>query len=138
MNKKGSVSIMNKFDDLYKLFVESADKISDKRITQNNIYITLQLAILSFISLKKIDDLYLYIFCIIGIIIAILWFITIDNYSKRNKIKYSLINEYESRNNINWFLEEEKRLMVLTNLTFIEKIIPILFLVVFVIIAFLG
>ena len=62
----------------------------------------------SFLSITKLDDLYLYIFCVIGIFISILWFLTIDNYSKRNKVKYQIINEYEQQKNLNWFREEEK------------------------------
>ena len=32
----------------YKLFIESAEKTSDKRITQNNIYLTINLAFISY------------------------------------------------------------------------------------------
>ena len=33
----------------YKIFVESAEKNSEKRVTQNNIYLTINLAFLSYI-----------------------------------------------------------------------------------------
>lgn len=35
----------------YKMFVESAEKNSEKRINQNNIYLTFSLALFSFISI---------------------------------------------------------------------------------------
>lgn len=125
---------MKNDNEQYKIFVESADKISDKRINQNNIYITIELALLSYLSAVKIEKLYIYIFCSMGLFIAILWFLTIDNYSKRNKVKYQIINEYEKENKMNWFLEEEKRIAVLTNLTFLEKILPTFTFVIFIVI----
>lgn len=121
----------------YKIFVESADNNSNKRINQNNIYITIEIAIISYLSITKLDDLYLYIFCVIGIFISILWFLTIDNYSKRNKVKYQIINEYEQQKNLNWFREEEKRIGTLTNLTVLEKALPIMMFVIFIVIMIL-
>ena len=37
----------------YKIFVESAEKNSEKRVTQNNIYLTINLAFLSYILFQK-------------------------------------------------------------------------------------
>ena len=37
----------------YKILIESAEKNSDKRITQNNIYLTINLAFLSYILSKS-------------------------------------------------------------------------------------
>ena len=34
----------------YKLFIESAEKNSDKRITQNNIYLTINIAFISWLT----------------------------------------------------------------------------------------
>jgi len=106
----------------YKMFVESAEKNSEKIINQNNIYLTFSLALFSFISITELDKLPFYILCILGIIISIIWFFTIDNYSKRNKVKFDIINEYEKENGLNWFVEEHKRISVLTNLSFLEKL----------------
>lgn len=125
---------MEKDTENYRMFVESAEKISDKRNNQNNYYMSIVGFILTFISTIKIETLNLYIFCAIGIIISILWLTTIDNYAKRNKVKYQIINEYEKENKLKWFSEEDKRTSVLTNLTTIEKIIPIVFIIIFIIV----
>lgn len=117
----------------YKIFVESAEKNSEKRINQNNIYLTFSLALFSFISITKIDKLPFFILCILGTIISIIWFFTIDNYSKRNKVKFSIINEYEEKNDLNWFIEEQKRISILTNLSFLEKLLPIAFIIIYLI-----
>ena len=115
----------------YKIFVESAEKISEKRANLNNIYLTFSLALFSFISVSKLNQVYFYILNILGILMSIIWFITIDNYSKRNKVKYEIINEYENKNKLKWFSEEEKRISVLTNLTFLEKLLPIAFIIIY-------
>ncbi len=118
----------------YKMFVESAEKNSEKRINQNNIYLTFSLALFSFVSITELDKLSFYILCMLGIIISIIWLLTIDNYSKRNKVKFDIINEYENKNDLNWFVEEQKRILVLTNLSFLEKLLPIAFIVIYLII----
>lgn len=116
------------------MFVESAEKNSEKRINQNNIYLTFSLALFSFVSITGLDKLSFYILCMLGIIISIIWLLTIDNYSKRNKVKFDIINEYENKNDLNWFVEEQKRILVLTNLSFLEKLLPIAFIVIYLII----
>ena len=118
----------------YKMFVESAEKNSEKRINQNNIYLTFSLALFSFVSITELDKLSFYILCMLGIIISIIWLLTIDNYSKRNKVKFDIINKEENKNDLNWFVEEQKRILVLTNLSFLEKLLPIAFIVIYLII----
>ncbi len=124
---------MKNEEEQYRLFVDSAEKISDKRINQNNIYLTFSLALVSFLSVTNIAEIYFYIVNILGIIISFIWLFTIDNYAKRNQVKFNIINEYESQNNLKWFSEEEKRIAVLPNLTFFEKILPIIFGIIYII-----
>ncbi len=127
---------MKKNTEQYKIFVDSAEKNSEKRINQNNIYLTFSLALFSFISITKLNKLAFFILCILGTIISIIWYFTIDNYSKRNKVKFDIINEYEKENNLNWFSEEQKRISILTNLSFLEKLLPIAFIVIYLIVMF--
>lgn len=121
----------------YTLFVESAEKNSERRINQNNIYLTFSLGLFSLISITNLDKIPFYILCILGVIIAVIWLFTIDNYSKRNKVKFDIINEYEKENNLNWFTEEQKRISILTNLSFLEKLLPIAFIIIYLIIMLL-
>lgn len=121
----------------YTTFVESAEKMSDKRGNFNNIYLTFSLGLFSFISVATIDKVPFYILNGLGVLISIIWFFTIDNYSKRNKVKYDIINEYEKENNLKWFSEEAKRISVLTNLTILEKLLPIAFLIIYIVMMFI-
>lgn len=113
----------------YKLFIESAEKTSDKRITQNNIYLTINLAFISYISTQNFDIKQAIIMIIIGILICAIWFCTINNYSKRNKIKFEIINESEYGK---LYKEEWKRISVLTSLTTYEKISSLIFIILYI------
>lgn len=103
----------------YKIFIESAEKNSDRRITQNNIYLTINLAFISYICTQSLDFRHNLVVLIVGLIICTIWFLTISNYSKRNKVKFDIINESEYGK---LYKEEWKRISVLTPLTVYEKI----------------
>ena len=113
----------------YKLFIESPEKNSDKRITQNNIYLTINIAFISYISTKVLDLKQNIIMTIIGILICIVWLCTINNYAKRNKVKFEIINESEYGT---LYKEEWKRINILTSLTTYEKISSVIFIILYI------
>lgn len=113
----------------YKIFIDSAEKNSDKRITQNNIYLTINLAFISYISTQNFDIKQTITMVIIGILICLIWFCTINNYSKRNKVKFEIINESEYGK---LYKEEWKRITVLTSLTTYEKISSLIFIILYI------
>ena len=108
----------------YKIFMESAEKNSDRRVTQNNIYLTINLAFISFLCTQNLDLKHNIVVLIVGLIICIIWFLTIINYSKRNKVKFNIINESEYGK---LYKEEWKRISILTPLTTYEKFSSIIF-----------
>lgn len=103
----------------YKIFIESTEKNSDRRINQNNIYLTINLAFISYMCTQSLDFKHNLVVLIVGLIICTVWFFTIVNYSKRNKVKFDIINESEYGK---LYKEEWKRISVLTPLTLYEKI----------------
>ena len=120
----------------YKIMVDSAEKNSDKRITQNNIYLTINLAFLSYIlTIKKLSIIILG--SIVGIVICIIWFLSILNYCKRNKIKFDIINELEEDFGY-LFKEEWKRISVLTPLSIYERIISIIFMIIYIVVPIIN
>ena len=66
---------------------------------------------------------------IIGILICLIWFFTINNYSKRNKVKFEIINESEYGK---LYKEEWKRISILTALTTYEKISSLIFIILYI------
>lgn len=114
----------------YKIMIDSAEKNSDKRIQQNNIYLTINLAFLSYIlTLKNLPQII--ITSVIGIAICIIWFLSILNYCKRNKVKFDIINEIEEKFGLLLFKEEWKRISVLTSLSIYERIISVIFIIIY-------
>lgn len=103
----------------YKIFIESTEKNSDRRINQNNIYLTINLAFISYICTQNLDFKHNLVVLIVGLIICAIWFFTIVNYSKRNKVKFDIINESEYGK---LYKEEWKRISILTTLTLYEKL----------------
>lgn len=115
----------------YKIMIDSAEKNSDKRIQQNNIYLTINLAFLSYIlTLKNLPQII--ITSVIGIAICIIWFLSILNYCKRNKVKFDIINEIEEEFGLLLFKEEWKRISVLTSLSIYERIISVIFIIIYI------
>lgn len=114
----------------YKIMIDSAEKNSDKRIKQNNIYLTINLAFLSYIlTFKNFPQII--ITSVIGIVICIIWFLSILNYCKRNKVKFDIINEIEEEFG-GLFKEEWKRISILTSLSIYERIISIIFMIIYI------
>lgn len=66
---------------------------------------------------------------IIGILICIVWLCTINNYAKRNKVKFEIINESEYGN---LYKEEWKRINILTPLTTYEKVSSVIFIILYI------
>lgn len=114
MNEQKEVEL-----EQYKMFIESTEKNSDRRINQNNIYLTINLAFISYICTQNLDFKHNLVVLIVGLIICAIWLFTIVNYSKRNKVKFDIINESEYGK---LYKEEWKRISILTPLTSYEKI----------------
>lgn len=121
----------------YKIFVESAEKNSEKRVTQNNIYLTINLAFLSYILFQKPNLVETIITSFVGLIICLVWLLTIINFCKRNKVKFDIINEMEEEFG-NLYKEEWKRISILTPLSTYEKFLAIIFMMVYIIIPMLN
>lgn len=121
----------------YKIFVESAEKNSEKRVTQNNIYLTINLAFLSYILFQKPNLVETIITSFVGLIICLVWLLTIINFCKRNKVKFDIINEMEEEFG-NLYKEEWKRISILTPLSTYEKFLAIIFMMIYIIIPILN
>lgn len=143
MNQQG----MNFKRDLleqYKLYVESADKISSRRDSANHFYLTLNSAlfvIAGYSSWFKIEPLISLIFPLIGLFVSIYWFKTIKAYRSLNSAKFKIIHELEeylpaSLFSHEWGILGEGKTKAHTRLTKIEERIPKLFAVLYLILIF--
>lgn len=114
--------------------VDMANSVSQRRDNMNNIFITLNLAIIAAVSITwDIKSLFI---LIVGITICILWILIIRNYKLLNTAKFNIINSIEEKLpstpfKDEWqFLKNSKKYMDSTTL---ERILPIMFIILYIV-----
>lgn len=114
--------------------VEMANSVSQRRDTMNNIFITLNLAIVAAVSIKwDIKSLFI---LVAGIVICFIWILFIQNYKSLNAEKFNVINTIEKDLPIKPFNDEWEKLRnnkKYIDSTKLEKILPIMFIALYVI-----
>ena len=73
--------------------IEMADSISGRRDTMNNLFITLNSALITAIS--SFWDVRSISVSFIGIIVSIFWFLFINNFKRLNEAKFKIVNDME-------------------------------------------
>ena len=140
--------------DLYKLYVEMADRVSERRLQYNKFYMTLLsglLVILSFITNKEhpeIADPYqssIFIaFGLMGCLICLTWFYNIRSHRQLNSKKFEVIHEIERDLPYPLYAREWKLLgegkdsKKYFQLTKVEKYIPVILSIPYLILTILG
>ena len=117
----------------WKTCVDMANSNTEKRNTANNVYITINAAILAIVTFTL--DYKSILLSIVGILICALWIKTIRSYTKLSKAKYDIVNEIEKKLPLQPFTCEWKELNKVgyTGLTKIEFVLPVVFIVLFAI-----
>ncbi|MFP4897151.1 hypothetical protein [Paraburkholderia sp. EG304] len=85
--------------DQYKLYVEMADRISQRRTTANSYFLSVNSAILAFVGYLTSKDSteYLWLLAIAGATLCVLWYSIITSYRNLNSAKWSVVHEIEKR-----------------------------------------
>lgn len=87
----------------YKLYVESIDKISDRRQNANNYFITINTVLISFIGLlfqaKILENIrwIKLLICVVGITICVIFGFLLRSYKQLNSGKFTVIQEFEEK-----------------------------------------
>lgn len=132
-NTSGGVD--NSVFEQYKLCVEMADRISQRRMISNSFYLTILSIIISLFSFVEISAIFFQVlFCIVGVLFSLIWYVNISIYKKMNSIKFKIINELEERLPAFAFAKEYaiQNSTKHTKFTSIEKFAPIFFALIFV------
>lgn len=88
--------------------VEMANSVSQRRDTMNNIFVTLNLAIVAAISINwDVKSLFI---LVAGIVFSVIWLLFIRNYKLLNTEKFNVINDIEKKLPVKPFNDEWKRL----------------------------
>ena len=78
--------------EIYKLYVEMADRISSRRQSANSFFLTLSTAIVGLVGFLGIGS---WIISVAGIFISYIWYRLIRSYRGLNTGKFSVIHEME-------------------------------------------
>ena len=116
--------------------VEMANSISQRRDTMNNIFVTLNLAIMAAVSI--VWDIKSILILVAGIMVCVLWLLFIRNYKQLNSAKFDIINVIEKHLPAQPFCEEWEKLQSNPKYmdgTKLEKWLPIMFIVLYIVTA---
>jgi hypothetical protein len=94
--------------ELYKLAVEMADRVSARRATANAFFLTVNTALLAFVS-SGLDDM-LRLVALAGIALSGAWWVLLKSYRDLNAAKFDVITEMEKNLEAHIFDDEWKRL----------------------------
>lgn len=115
--------------------VEMANSISQRRDTLNNLFVTLNMAILTAISI--IWDLKSLIVSLTGVLLCIAWIFILRNFKILNNKKFKVINDIESKLPEKPFAQEWELLKKDSKYiegTLLEYSIPSVFLISYIVI----
>lgn len=121
--------------ELFKLYVDSAEKNSDRRQKANSYLLSINtafIAILGAFSIKDINSFPWYTslsLCAIGIAISILWHVILKTYKRLNSAKFKIINSIAEHLPISpysaeWDILKSQNHKSLSNL---EQVVPFIF-----------
>lgn len=127
----------------YKLYVEMADRISQRRMDANSFYLSVNTLLVAFLTLflKRNGDessVLWIIAAVTGIISCGTWYFILKSYRQLNAGKFKVVHLMESKLPISPYDAEWKELGKGTDeskywpLTHIEVILPILFFIIYI------
>jgi hypothetical protein len=130
----------------YKLYVESAEKISERRVSANNYLLTVNAFLVTLYGLLAANQYmgYWAIFVpVAGVLVSLTWHRIITSYRDLNSVKFSVIHELERQMpaalyDYEWHKAAEGRGKAYHPLTHLERWVPIIFVVLYVLLAILG
>ena len=117
----------------YELFVNSSEKISSKRMTANNFYLSVNTALFAVAGYLSIlsKSFVVIILSIIGILLCLSWIFNLTSYKRLNSAKFRVIHDLEEHLPARIFTKEDEYLNGHYTLTRLEKYIPYLFILLY-------
>jgi len=136
----------------YKLCVEMADKISSRRCTANNFFLSVNTLLLTAIgilsrfgsSFATLSLWWLVITSVAGTLFCWAWLVTIRCYRDLNEAKFKIINVIEQKLpatafNVEWaLLSPENKATKYPQLTKVERWVPLIFIFLYLVLMLVG
>ncbi|WP_448140263.1 RipA family octameric membrane protein [Sphingopyxis fribergensis] len=86
--------------EIYKMLVEMADRVSQRRQAANNFYLSVNTALVggsAYLKTKGLGTPTFLIVVLAGLMICLLWYQNIQSYKTLNDAKFKVINDVETR-----------------------------------------
>lgn len=119
----------------YKLYVQSAENVSARRIASSRYLLTINAALVALYGLQSANfgqGYWTLLIPVMGIPVSLLWYLIIKSHADLNRVKFDVIHEFEQHlpaamYKYEWHLAEEGQGKTYRAVTGIEQWIPILF-----------
>lgn len=130
----------------YKLYVESAERISERRVSANNYLLTVNAFLVTLYGLMAASPYrggWAVLVPVAGVLVSLTWHRIIISYRDLNTVKFKVIHELEQQMpaalyDYEWQKAEKGRGKAYHPLTHLERWVPITFIVLYVLLAILG
>jgi len=86
--------------EIYKMLVEMADRVSQRRQSANSFYLTVNTAIIggtAYLSQSALGELSTWAVSLAGLAICVLWIMAVLSYKSLNAAKFKVITDLEDR-----------------------------------------
>ncbi len=125
----------------YKLYVQSAENVSARRVQSSRYLLTLNAALVALYGFQSAgfgQSYWALVVPVVGVPVSLLWYLIIKSHADLNRVKFDLIHEFErhlpaAMYQYEWRLAEDGRGKSYRAVTAIEKWIPILFAILHVV-----
>lgn len=123
------------------MYVESAEKVSDRRANANSFFISLNTLIATIVgyasSQDKLSVEFMVLLMSVGLLSSILWYRLIISYRQLNAAKFQIIQNLEKDlpiqlYEVEWEILKTKDKTKFITFTGIEKFVPVIFSLLFV------
>src|SRR6266478_2882330 len=130
----------------YKLYLASAEKISERRVTANNYFLTVNAFLVTLYGLavaSRYRTHWTILVPITGILVAVTWHRIITSYRDLNTVKFDVIHELEQRMPAalylyEWEKAEHGRGKAYRPLSHLERWIPIIFVILYAVLGIVS
>ncbi len=130
----------------YKLYVESAQMISERRVAANNYLLTVNALVVTLYSLlaaNRFEGYWTILVPIAGALIALTWHRTVTSYRDLNTVKFQVIHELEEHMPASlfayeWQKAEKGKGKKYHPLSHLERWIPIIFMILYLLLCGAG
>lgn len=130
----------------YCRYVESAEKISERRISANNFLLAVNVFLVTLFGLvvsSKYKSWWAIILPITGILVSLTWHRMITSYRDLNTIKFKVIHELEKQMPAalyayEWRIAEEGKGKAYHPLSHLERWVPVIFIILYLFLAGFG